>query len=165
MSCLRALERGPRVVAIRHRLAHRRDLLVGRRLLVLRAVDAELRFDLPQRALRPLERERQLARLEAHQHVADAHVAAELNRDLADDAGDLAADARLIGRDEGAGEVDPPLDANALGGRGLDVDGLSAAPSAAATAAAACRIGLPRRGIACRCGRANTHERERHECE
>ena len=111
---LRAFERGSRVVAVRHRLADRGDLIVGRRLLVLRPVDAQLCLDLAQRALGALEGQRQLPRLEPHQHVADADLAPELDPHLADDAGDLAADARLVGRHQRAGQVHAALDADVL---------------------------------------------------
>ena len=51
----------------------------------------------------------QLARLEPDEDVAGAHLGAELHAHVADDAGDLAADARLIGRQQRAREVDLAL--------------------------------------------------------
>ena len=74
-----------------------------------RAIDAELRLDLAQRALRAVERQLQLARLELHQDVAGADLGAELHRHLADDAGDLAADLRLVGREQRARQIDLAL--------------------------------------------------------
>ena len=86
---------------------------------VLPAVDPELRFDLPQRALGAVERELQLARLEPDEHVAGPDLGAELHADVAHDPGDLAADACLIGGDQRAGQVDLALDGHPLDGRGL----------------------------------------------
>ena len=43
------------------------------------AIDAELRFDLPQRALGAVQRELQLARLEPDEDVSGAHFGAELH--------------------------------------------------------------------------------------
>ena len=63
---LRAHECRARVIAIRRRLPNRRDLIVGRRLFVLEVIDAELRFDLPQRALSAFGGQLELARLEPH---------------------------------------------------------------------------------------------------
>ena len=97
MQLLRARERVARIVAVRGCLPDARDLFVGRRFLVLRAVDAELRLDLPELALGAVERELQLARIEAHEHVAGPHFGAKLHRHIAHDAGDFAADAGLIG--------------------------------------------------------------------
>ena len=44
------------------------------------------------------------------QHVADADFAAELDGHFPDDAGDFAADARLVGRHQRAGQIDAALD-------------------------------------------------------
>ena len=97
LSCCARSNAAARIVAIGNRLADRRDLVVGRRLLVLTAIDAELRFDLAQRAFGAVERELQLARFEPDEHVAGPDLGAELHADFADDAGDLAADLRLSG--------------------------------------------------------------------
>src|SRR5439155_17116189 len=77
---LRAREGGARVIAIRRRLANRRDLVVGRRLFVLEMIDAELRFDLPQRALGAFGGQLELAWLEPHQNIARPYVGPELDR-------------------------------------------------------------------------------------
>src|SRR5262249_49545706 len=104
LELLRAAECRAGIVAVGRRLADRRDLIVGRGLAVLRAIDAELRLDLAQRALGALGGELELARLEPRQHVAGPDVGAELHRDLADDAGGFAADPGLIRRGQRAGE-------------------------------------------------------------
>ncbi len=128
------------------RLAHRCDLVVVERLLVLGPIDPELRFDLAQGAFRPIERELQLARLETNEHVSEAHLRPELHRDLANDAGHLAADSRLIGGEQRARQIDLALYRHLLHGGGLDADRLPAPSAAAAPAGAA--VGLPGRLLA-----------------
>ena len=59
------------VVAIGDRLLDRGDLLVGRGLPVLATLDPQLRFDLTERALGAVERQLQLARVEANERVAN----------------------------------------------------------------------------------------------
>ena len=105
------------------------------------AVDAELRFDLAQRALGAVERQLQLARLEPDEHVAGPDLGAELHADFADDAGDLAADLGLSGDISVPGEVDlalhrHPLDVRGLGRHG----GAAAAATPAAALAPAARL-------------------------
>ena len=111
------------------------------------AVDAELRLDLAQRALGALERELQLARLEADEHVAGLHLGAELHRHLADDAGDLAADCAWSGESSVPERstwrwTDMRCTVVAVGGHGL------AAASASARSAAAGAAGLAGRSFA-----------------
>ncbi len=94
--------RRARVVPIGCGLANRRDLLVRRRLAILRSLEADLGFDLTQRALGALERELELPRLQSHQDVAGANFRTKLDKNLANDPGDLTADLGLIGREQRA---------------------------------------------------------------
>ena len=73
------------------------------------AVDAELRFDLPEGAFGAVEGELQFARLEPDEDVARADFGSELHGNVPHDARDFAADARLIGREKRALKVDLPL--------------------------------------------------------
>ena len=67
------------------RVPDRSDLLVGRQRVggVDRAVHAELRAGLPQRALGARQRQRSSCGSEPDQRVADAHFAADLDEHLA----------------------------------------------------------------------------------
>ena len=145
------------VVAARHRILHRGDLLVRRRRVVgvERPVHAELRAGLPQRAFRPRERQRQLLRFELDQRVAGPHLAADLDEHLPDNAGGLGTDPGLVRRHESAGEVHLALDGEALGGGRPDANNSPfTAPSWLAAAS--------RRGA----GRGqHTQERAGHQCQ
>src|SRR5439155_15378357 len=116
---LGAFEGGLRIVVIGDLLADRRNLLVARRPFVVPAVDAELRLHLAQGALRAIQRELQLARLQADEDVAGLDLRAQLHTHFADDSGDFAADLRHVGREERAGELDLALYGHALYVRGL----------------------------------------------
>jgi hypothetical protein len=96
---------------------------------------------LPELAFGAIERELQLARLDVHEHVAGADLASELHGHVANDAGDFAADLRLVGRHQGAGEIHLPLYRHALNRGRLDRHGGAAAASAAATGASAAARG------------------------
>jgi hypothetical protein len=93
-------------------------------------IDPELRFDLPEGALCPLQRQDQLARFDDDERVADSNFRAELHRNFFHDAADFAADASLIGGNERARQIDAPLHAHALQRLCLDVHGCSVAPAA-----------------------------------
>jgi hypothetical protein len=131
------LERAAGIVAIGHRLADRRDLFVRGQLAVRRMIDAELRFDLAQLAFRPIERELELLRLDAHEDVAGADLSAELDGNFVHAAGHFTADLRHVRRQERPGQIDLPLNRHPLDVRGLHRDRAAAAPAPASTAAAA----------------------------
>ena len=147
---LRPLERAARVVTVRGRLAHRRNLVVGRRLLFLQVIDPELRFDLAEGALGAVERQLELARLQPGDHVAGPDLGAELHADVAHDAGDLAADACLLGGRQRPRQVHLALDRHPLdrGDLGRDGRAAPATPAAARAAAAGRARGLTRRLLA-----------------
>ena len=150
---LGALERVPRVIAIGDCLPHRRDLFVGRRLPIARPVDPKLRLDLAKLALGAVERELQFLRLDAHEHVSGADLGSELHRYIADPACHFAADLRLIGREQCAGEVHLPLDGHPLHGGGLDGDHAATTAAAAATTPSTARgRGRLAGGVLARCG-------------
>jgi hypothetical protein len=124
------------VVTVRARLADGGDVFVRQRFL-LTAGDAELCFDLLERAVGAFEGQRELTRLEADQCVARFHFRAELHGHRAHDAGHLAADFGLIRRNQRAGQIRlafdrHPLDAHGFHGhRGVATAAASAAPATA----------------------------------
>ena len=105
-------------------MSDRGDLIVSWWLLVLRAVDAKLCFDLAKRALGAVQRELQLEGLQPHQGIAQSDFGPKLDGHLFDDASDFAADSCLIGRHEGAREIDLPLNRDPLNRRAFDRHGL-----------------------------------------
>ena len=158
-----ALERVARIVAVRDRLPDRGDLIVGGRLLVLAAIDAELRFDLPQRALGAVDGELQLTRVEADEAVARPHLGAELHRHVEDAAAHFAAHSRLVGREQRSGQIDLALNGDSLQRRGVDRNRRAAAAAPPTTAAAAGTRRFARRRVArrqARRGDEREHERE-----
>ena len=100
-------------------------------------IDAELGFDLPQLALRAIERELQLLRFDADEHVSGADISAELHGNFVDAAGNFAADLRHVGRHERPGQIDLPLNRHPLDVGGLHGDRAAAAAAPASTTAAA----------------------------
>ena len=148
MQLLGPLECVAGIVTVGGRLFHRRNLIVGGRLPVLRSIDAELRFNLAQRAFRPFERKLELARLEADQRIAGSHFGSKLHRHVDHDAGDFAAHLCLIGREQRARQIDLPLDRNPLEARCLGGHGCAAAASAASGARVARQSGY---SFAARC--------------
>ncbi len=140
MELLRALEGALGVVAIGHRLPYRCDLIVRRHLTAGVAAEAKLRFDLPELALGPLERQLQFLWFDTHEQIAGADLGAELNRYLLHPPCHFAADPRHVGGEQRAGEVDLTLNRDPLHIRRLDGNGASAsAPPAGAGSALAGR--------------------------
>ena len=118
--------RRPGIVPVRGRGLDGGRLFVGRRRLVgvERPAHAELGARLAQRRFRPLERQRQFARLEPHERRADVHLGPDLDEHLADDAAGFGADLGLVGREQRARQVDLPLDRHPQHRGGVDRDGL-----------------------------------------
>src|SRR5207247_10679306 len=103
----------------------RGDLLIRRHDAGPEAVNAQLCFSLPERALGPGQRQLQFTRVELYQNLARAHFLAQFRSDACNDDSHLPADADLVRRDKSSSEIHQALNRNPLHRNSAHLNGLT----------------------------------------